>query len=161
MPLPSASARANFRCLRGASTRCSWVFTQSARGLPSTLASSSSVVSRASSLQMTAGRPRERVSGSRLRGRPLMAASYHPSMACCIRSVTSVLQPMMFSMSAWFIMRSVLLSAARRPRGRTGSYRCCGWRHQHTRGPPRRSFCRWHTHILKTPGRSTGSAPGR
>ena len=161
MPLPRASATVKMRRLRGVSTRCSWALIQSARSLPSTVASSSSVVSRASSAQISAGRSRVRVSGFLSSGRPLMAASYQSSMARCIRLVTRVLQPMMVSMSAWFIMRSVHLSFARRPQGRIWSYRCCGLPHRQSPASLRRSFCRGRTHTLKIPGPSMGSAGGQ
>ena len=161
MPLPRASATVKMRRLRGVSTRCSRVLIQSARSLPFTVASSSRVVSRASSEQISAGRSRVRVSGFLSSGRPLMAASYQSSIARCIRSVTRVLQPMTFSMSAWFIMRFEHLSFARRAPWRSVSYRCCGSLHQHTPASRRRSFCRWHTHTRKTPGPSTDSAGGQ
>ena len=160
MPLPSASATVKMRRLRGVMTRCNWALIQSARALPSTVTSSSSVVRRASSAQIRAGRSSVSVSGFLSSGRPSMAASYHSSMARCIRSVTSVLQPMMFSISAWFIMRSVHLSFARHPPWRIWSCRCCGLRHRRTRASPRRSFCRWRIHTQKTPGLSKGSAGG-
>ena len=161
MPLPRASATVKMRRRRGERTRCSWALIQSARSLPSTVASSSSVVSRASSAQISAGRSSVRVSGFLSSGRPSMAASYQSSMARCIRSVTSVLQPMMASMSAWFIMRSVHLSFARHPPWRSGSCRCCGLPHRRSPASPRRSFCRWRIRTQKTPAPSRGSVGGQ
>ena len=161
MPLPSASATVKMRRLRGVMTRCNRALIQSARALPSTVTSSSSVVRRASSAQIRAGRSSVGVSGFLSSGRPLIAASYQSSIARCIWSVTRVLQPMIFSMSAWFIMRFEHLSFARRAPWRSGSCRCCGWRHRHSPASLRRSFCRWRIRIQKTPAPSMGSAGGQ